>query len=420
MIEEELRNVSYITFVDVDLAIHSAEVRGHFGDMGDVEAAETLTKFISKHGYSLSIEKQIKEKKWADFKVAIPIAVAFAVLFVALQKIGIVNLVNASEVNYGTAFVVGIIASLSTCMAVVGGLLLSMSATFVKEGSRIKPQLLFHVGRLVSFFILGGVIGAIGSAFALNTSATFILGLVIGLVMLIMGLNLLDVFHFAKKLQPAIPKFLAKHAHDISRFNHSLTPLLVGIVTFFLPCGFTQSMQIYTLTTGTFWSGGMTMLAFALGTLPVLALISFSSFSIQNNSKKGIFFKSAGLIVIMFALWNIGNSLNFVGLIPERTEEVSATNNVSVIDGKQIIEIRAKGGYIPRTSVAKAGIPTVLRFKTESTFDCSSSVRIPAFNISRSLPLSGITDIELLSTQVGILTGSCGMGMYPFEIKFEI
>ena len=126
----------------------------------------------------------------------------------------------------------------------------------------------------------------------------------------------MDVFHFAKKLQPSLPKFLAKHAHGISRFNHSLTPLLVGIATFFLPCGFTQSMQIYTLTTGTFFTGGMTMLAFALGTLPVLALISFSSFSIQNNSKRGIFFKSAGLIVIMFALFNLINSLVIIGLIP--------------------------------------------------------------------------------------------------------
>jgi len=316
MIESELKDVPYVTFVDAKLATHSVEVRGHFGDIGDVEVAETLTKFIAKHGYSLSIEKQIKEKKWADFKIAVPIAIAFAVLFVVLQKMGIVNLVNANEVNYGTAFVIGIIASLSTCMAVVGGLLLSMSATFAKEGGRIKPQLLFHIGRLVSFFILGGVIGAIGSAFALNTSATFILGLVIGLVMLVMGLNLLDVFHFAKKLQPSLPKFLAKHAHGISRFNHSLTPLLVGIATFFLPCGFTQSMQIYTLTTGTFFTGGMTMLAFALGTLPVLALISFSSFSIQNNSKRGIFFKSAGLIVIMFALFNLINSLVIIGLIP--------------------------------------------------------------------------------------------------------
>ena len=223
---------------------------------------------------------------------------------------------NASKVSYGTAFVIGIIASLSTCMAVVGGLLLSMSATFAKEGDKVKPQLLFHGGRIVSFFVLGGIIGAIGSAFTLNTSATFILSLVIGLVMLILGINLLDVFPWAKKLQPGMPRFLSKHALGASKLNHTLTPLLVGIVTFFLPCGFTQSMQIYTLSTGSFMKGGLTMLSFALGTLPVLALISFSSFSIQKSSKAGIFFKSAGLIVIMFAIFNLLNSLVVIGVLP--------------------------------------------------------------------------------------------------------
>jgi sulfite exporter TauE/SafE len=125
----------------------------------------------------------------------------------------------------------------------------------------------------------------------------------------------LDVFHWAKKLQPSMPKFIAKRAHNISKLNHTLTPLLVGIATFFLPCGFTQSMQLYALSTGNFLKGGFTMLAFALGTFPVLALISFSSFSIKNSSKSGIFFKSAGLIVIMFALFNIINSLVAAGII---------------------------------------------------------------------------------------------------------
>lgn len=316
MIENELRDVPYVLDVKANLETHSVKIKGYFGEMMMEEATQALTGFISKHGYSLALEKQSKNTNWSDFKVAVPIALGFAVLFVVLQKIGVVNLVNASKINYGTAFVIGIIASLSTCMAVVGGLLLSMSATFVKEGSKAKPQILFHLSRMVSFFILGGAIGAIGSAFTLNTSATFILSLIIGIVMLILGVNLLDIFHWAKKLQPSMPKFIARRAYEASKFNNTFTPILVGIATFFLPCGFTQSMQIYTLTTGSFFQGGLTMFAFALGTLPVLSIISFSSFGIQDNSKAGIFFKSAGLIVIMLALFNLINSLVVIGLIP--------------------------------------------------------------------------------------------------------
>lgn len=314
--ESELQDHPKVSSAKSSLKTHSVEICGDFGNMPLESIAQELTGLLTKHGYSLSVEKREKTKNWSDFKIAIPIAFVFAVLFVVLQKIGLVNLVSTGSVSYGTAFVIGIIASLSTCMAVVGGLLLSMSATFAKEGDKVKPQLLFHGGRIVTFFVLGGVIGAIGSAFALNTSMTFILSLIIGIVMLILGINLLDVFPWAKKLQPAMPKFLSKHALGISKFNHTLTPLLVGVATFFLPCGFTQSMQIYTLSTGNFLTGGLTMLSFALGTLPVLALISFSSFSIQNSSKAGIFFKTAGLIVIMFALFNLINSLVVIGAIP--------------------------------------------------------------------------------------------------------
>ncbi len=94
-------------------------------------------------------------------------------------------------------------------------------------------------------------------------------------------------------------------------------------------------------------------------------------------------------------------------------------NNVSTSDGKQIIEIRAKGGYLPRKSVAKAGVPTILHIVTSGTFDCSSAVRIPSLDISMNLPASGATDIPLGTPQSGILKGSCGMGMYPFSIEFK-
>lgn len=101
------------------------------------------------------------------------------------------------------------------------------------------------------------------------------------------------------------------------------------------------------------------------------------------------------------------------------TTDTTPANNVSIVDGKQIIEIRAKGGYQPRTSIAKAGIPTIIRFNTGGTFDCSSAIRIPSLGITKVLPQSGSTDIDIGTGNVGTLNGSCGMGMYPFEIQFK-
>ncbi len=314
--ENELTEHPRVASAVSSLKTHSVEICGDFEGFAPEDVARELSALLEKHGYSLSVEKkEAAARQWKDFVYAIPITLFFVMIFIALQKTGIVNVIDSGDVSFGTAFLIGIVASLSTCMAVVGGLVLSLSATFAKEGDRLKPQLMFHLGRLLSFFILGGVIGAIGANFSLSTTGTFILSVLIGIVMLILGVNLLDVFPWAKKFQPAMPKFFSQHAYGISKFNHQFTPFLVGVATFFLPCGFTQSMQIYTLSTGSFFSGALTMFVFALGTLPVLALISFSSFSIKDSPKAGIFFKTAGLIVILFALFNLINSLAVIGLI---------------------------------------------------------------------------------------------------------
>jgi sulfite exporter TauE/SafE len=313
LIESELAEHPNVASARPSLTTRTVEICGDFGDISPDDIAAELSKLLSEH--RLSIEPERAQAAWGEFSYALPIALVFIAGFILLQKLGIVNLINTSNVSYGTAFMIGVIASLSTCMAVVGGLVLSMSATFAREGDKMRPQILFHIGRIASFFILGGVIGALGSAFTLGVTGTFIVGLLVGVVMLILGINLLDVFPWAKRFQPAMPKFLAKHALGVSEINHTLTPLLVGVATFFLPCGFTQAMQFYSLSTGSFLMGGLTMLAFALGTLPVLALIGFSSFSIKNSAKAGIFFKSAGLIVILFALFNLINSLVAFGLI---------------------------------------------------------------------------------------------------------
>lgn len=314
--ESELNEIPEVSSVKASLGNLNVEVIGDFGDRKPEDIARYLSEVLKPHGYTLSLEKQKHLVEWSDFRVAFPVAGVFIALFVTLQKLGIVNLITATNVSYGTAFVVGLVASVSTCMAVVGGLVLSMSANFAKEGDKVRPQVLFHVGRLVSFFVLGGVIGALGSAFQLGTTGTFVVSLIVAIILLILGINLLDVFPWAKKLQPTIPNFIGKHVHGLKNINHTLTPLLVGVATFFLPCGFTQSMQIYALTTGSFLTGSLIMFAFALGTLPVLSLLSFSSLGIHKKAQSGVFFKTAGLVVIFFGVFNLINALVAAGIIP--------------------------------------------------------------------------------------------------------
>jgi sulfite exporter TauE/SafE/copper chaperone CopZ len=311
--ESELAEHPKVISAKSSLRTRSVEIRGDFGDKPPDEIAEELSAFLSEH--SLATTAQERHVDWDEFGVAVPIAISCAALFVLLQALGIGNLASGNATTYGTAFVVGVVASLSTCAAVVGGLVLSISATFARSGERAKPQALFHIGRVVSFFILGGAIGLVGSAFRLHSIGTFALSFAVALLMLAIGINLLDVFPWTRRLQPSMPGFVSRRALGTAGLSSTVAPALVGGATFFLPCGFTQAMQFYAVSTGSAVTGALTMLFFALGTLPVLGLLSFTSLAVNTKENQGVFFKSIGLLVILFAVFNAVNSLAALGVI---------------------------------------------------------------------------------------------------------
>jgi plastocyanin domain-containing protein len=103
----------------------------------------------------------------------------------------------------------------------------------------------------------------------------------------------------------------------------------------------------------------------------------------------------------------------------KESKSLPSLGNVFIQADKQTIEITAKGGFEPATSIAKAGYPTTLKITTNGTYDCSSIVSIPELNIRQNLPANGITNIDLGTRGVGVLNGTCGMGMYPFTIDFR-
>lgn len=313
LIEDVLSEQDFVKNGKVDLKNEIVEIETESEKNAD-ELAEILTSKIKQNGYVLSVEKNTEEKKSDDvIWKAIPIGILFLVLFYLLQKSGILNLSLGSKTTSSTSFIIGIIASLSSCLAVVGGLVLSLSAKVAKDdgSSAKKPFALFHVGRLFGFALLGGVLGFIGKEIGVSFMFSAILGLIASLIMILLGINLLGFFEKSKITLPSnLFSFFRKVEHA------TLAPIVVGIGTFFLPCGFTQAMQVAALSSGSFMSGFFIMFSFALGTLPVLALVSFSSVSFAQSKYAPLFFKSSGVVVLALALFNFINSLVVIGIIP--------------------------------------------------------------------------------------------------------
>lgn len=310
-IEDALNEQDFVKNARVDLKQETVEFETD-SDQTPEALTHILTEKIQSNGYALSVEKSVNQKQNDDVLwKAIPVGLAFLALFFFLQKSGILNVGIGGQTTPITSFIIGLIASVSSCLAIVGGLVLSLSAKVSQDDvSDTKTFLLFHTGRLVSFAVLGGVLGAVGSAIGINFTFTAILGLLASIVMLLLGLNLMGVFAKNKIALPSgIFNFFRKIEHK------TFTPLIIGFATFFLPCGFTQSMQVSALGSGSFISGLLIMLAFALGTLPMLVLLSFGSASFAHGRHAPLFFKSAGVVVVGLGLFALLAGLAGLGII---------------------------------------------------------------------------------------------------------
>lgn len=129
--------------------------------------------------------------------------------------------------------------------------------------------------------------------------------------------------------------------------------------------------------------------------------------------------KPTAIAILIGAIF-IGGAIWYSGKGSTGSPSVADAHNVSVEGGKQIVEIGVKGGYTPKASTAKADTPTVLRMKTDGTFDCSSGVTIPTLGYRKVLPQTGTTDIEIPAQKAGTtLEGVCTMGMYHFSVSFS-
>ena len=158
--------------------------------------------------------------------------------------------------SYGLAFVIGLVASVSSCIAVTGGLLVAVAAKYnaananLTDLERLKPHLYFNAGRLVSYALLGGAVGALGSALTLSPAATGVLTLVASAVMIVLGLQMLGLFPSLGRFVPTLPKSLTHRIHGFAERDTKQAAFLLGGLTFFLPCGFTQALQLYVLAKG--------------------------------------------------------------------------------------------------------------------------------------------------------------------------
>jgi uncharacterized protein len=322
--------------------------------------------------------------------------------------------------------VLGLTAGVSTCMAMVGVLVLGFSAahagslaasgrTGMSLITRLRPQLAFNAGRVVGFGILGALLGALGSTMSLPTRVMAVVVLAVTVVMFLLGVRLTGlsprIAGWSPRLPGAISRLLGIDTASEGSYSHGRTAL-VGAATFFLPCGFTQAVQIYALSTASPVAAGLIMATFALGTTPgLLALASVPE--LTTGARQATVLRVVGVVVLAFAVLNLSSSANLLGLSGRTaTSALVATDNVTVRDGVQTVHMtQVTGGYEPADTVLYSGLPTTWVIESTSPFDCSAFVRVPGLGVSADL-VEGSNTLDLPALEPGTIPFTCVMGMY--------
>jgi uncharacterized protein len=390
-----------------------------------------LNEIFKESGYSFSklpITDYSLQITKPNIFTSLLIVSAILAAFFLLQKIGLFSSFNVNTDSFYPAFFVfGLLAGFSTCAALVGGIILSLSRQWQSLYSqndsvftRLQPTIIFNLGRLVFFTIFGAILGYFGSFFRLSLTAGAIVTIVVSIIMLILALQMLGV-KWAGFFNFSLPKSFTSNIANEKKFSGRLMPFFMGGLTFFLPCGFTLTSQSLALASGSLVGGGLIMFFFALGTFIPLLLIGYSSVSTAKNPKTSAYFSQvAGILVLLFALFNISNQFTVLGFGFPSNAPADQSTSAQTVDGVQVLKmIASSSGYTPNTFTVKAGQKVRWEITDQGASGCTNAV------ISRSLfdgPINlvqGTTSVKEFTapTTPGTYRFSCWMGMISGTIE---
>lgn len=397
-------------------------------------------KAIAALGYKVEASSAGAAQKPGYLKAAGILAVLL-LLFLLGSRFGWFQVFNLfplaqTDMAYGMLFVVGLLTSIH-CVAMCGGINLSQSLKKTENQGRfagVLPTLQYNLGRVISYTVIGGIVGAAGSVIQLSVAMRGAFQILAGVFMVLMGLHLSGLFPFLGRLIPRLPKSLGrKIAHEKKRSN---SPLYVGLLNGLMPCGPLQAMQLYALSTGSALGGALSMLLFSLGTVPLMFALGALSSLLSRKFVRGMAMAGAALVVVMgLSMFQNGWALSGAGTAAAKNTPVGTVQSAKAtpqaqgqetakatpqpISLAQVQEISSKitrYGY-PAITV-KAGIPVKWTLSADkgALNGCNSALVIPEYNIQKALEV-GDNIIEFTPERTGTFTYTCWMGMIRSTIQ---
>lgn len=387
------------------------------------------------------------------------IVVTLGILLVAIAFGMIVFQSNSQTVNIArdsgimsqllVAFVTGITTGGLSCLAVQGGLLASSLAHQIEQdyvanipqGKKTRqkamptqrtnsalPIFLFLVSKLVAYTLLGALLGWLGSYLTLSPISRALLLVAIGIFMVGNALRMFNVHPIFRYFSIEPPKFITRYIRRTAKGTDTATPLFLGFLTVFIPCGVTQAMMATALGTGSIAMGAALMFAFTLGTSPVFFIVAYLTTELGARLEK-FFMRFVAVVVLILGLVTIENGLNLMGsplslqnmtrnLFPASSVSTAGSDSLSA-DGVITLNVQ-NSGYFPAALKAPANTDLTLNLVTDKTYSCARDFVIPKLNFYQLLPDTGTVQVNIPAQKAGsTLFFTCSMGMYTGQIIFE-
>ena len=399
-----------------------------------------------------------KQRPGIDPVILVALGIGFitmAVVMLALQNQGEQGLAISASSGFSSRIMVVFITGLTTgglsCLAVQGGLLASSLAHQIeqdyleqvtprkKSGKKPQPQkrtntalpiLLFLLAKLVAYTLLGVLLGWAGSFLTLSPLTRAVLMLAIGIFMIGNALRMFNVHPIFRYFNIEPPKFITRYIRRTAKGTDTVTPLFLGALTVFIPCGVTQAMMAAALATGSPVTGAAMMFAFTLGTSPVFFIVAYLTTELGARMEK-FFMRFVAIAVLILGLMTVDGGLNLMGsplslqnlsrsLLPDQNR-VSAQSSSSQFasDGSLLLSVE-NDGYFPQTLRADANTPVILSLVTDKTYSCARDFVIPALSFYQLLPDTGTVQVDIPAQPSGTrMFFTCSMGMYTGMIIFE-
>ena len=207
-----------------------------------------------------------------------------------------------------SALILGLLGG-GHCLGMCGGLMGALTLAIPPEqrGRRLQLLLAYNLGRILSYATAGLLFGLAGWAVA-SSPAAMLLRIVAGLLLISMGLYLGGWWSGLTRIE-ALGRGLWRHIQPVASrlLPVSSLPraLLLGALWGWLPCGLVYSTLLWAASQGDALDSGLLMLAFGLGTWPVLLATGMAAERLTALLRRRGVRMAGGLWVILFGLWTL-------------------------------------------------------------------------------------------------------------------